>query len=47
MATVATGTRTLQKSRFFSKMALLKLKNPESIVTYLFLQLFTSLKKPV
>jgi hypothetical protein len=36
MATVATGTRTLQKSRFFfSKMALLKVKNPESIVTYL------------
>jgi hypothetical protein len=26
-------------------MALLKLKNPESIVTYLFLQLFTSLTK--
>jgi hypothetical protein len=30
---------------FFSKMALLKLKNPKSIVTYLFLQLLTSLTK--
>jgi hypothetical protein len=45
MATVATGTRSLQKSSFFSKMALLKLKNPERIATYLFLQLLTSLNK--
>jgi hypothetical protein len=36
MATVATGTL---------KWLYFKLKNPESIVTYLFLQLLTSLTK--
>jgi hypothetical protein len=35
----------LKNLGFFSKMALLKLENPESIVPYLFLKLFTSLTK--